>query len=167
MKKLIFILGFTCLLSSGCLKDKPLTDYTNIAPIIINPTANWPRIEQLSVIAFSQTGGNKELQLYARISWQSLFDHELIVTFVNDQSAIDEYNSTFNTNYVAMPQEGYFVNMQLVIPAREQEAFVPITIKPSQVSVAPNYMLAFTISNAQGEKIASNYKTYLIPIEVQ
>ena len=170
MKKILIVVPivFSCILVVSCLKDIPNTDFSGIQPIIIIPNANRPSNLEVSTTTYTQAEGNKEVQVYARVSWEKTLDHDLIVTFIKDQAAIDDYNTQFSQNFVMLSDAGYSMSsLQVTIPAHKQEAYIPITIKPDQVATSGNYMLAFTITDAQGQNIASNFKTIVWPIEVQ
>ncbi len=175
-KKLLLIIMAVVLSSSGCLKYDSINDYSNIEPIVIIPNASWPRKSAFSSSAsvtptYSQNSGDRVVQLYARVSWENTLSKDLTVKFIKDQGAIDEYNAKFNRSHVMMPDSGLSIpSMQVTIPAGQREAYIPITIKPALVAKKTSntsyYMLSFSISDAEGKKIASNYKTILLPFKV-
>lgn len=169
MKKyLIIITLINSLVFTGCLKDTPTNDYSNIQPIIIIPNANWPSTTQAATVTYANTSTPQTIQLYARVSWENALSIDIKVSFIKDTAAVIAYNAKFAKTFIYMPDSCYSMSsMQVTISANQREAFIPITIYPKKVGISTNKMLAFTISDAQGQNIASNYKTIVMPIKVQ
>lgn len=153
---------------NSCLKDKPVTDYSNIQPVIIIPNANWPSSAPANSLSYSSSGGSQQIQLYARVSWENTLKKDLSVTFIKDTSALNSYNALYGTNLIYMPDSCYSLSsLQLSIPAGQREAYLPITIYPDKLGVSSDNTLVFTITDAQGQTIADNYKTIVLPVIVQ
>jgi hypothetical protein len=151
-------------LFTSCLKDDAVNDYTNIEAIIIIPNGNWPKA---TAITATKVGAAEILTsaVYARISWDRPLTKDVVVTFVEDPSAITAYNNVFKTTYVALNTDAYkLISYKVTIKAGENNANVPLEIYGSKIDFAKSNMLSFSISDAAGEKVSSNYKTYLVPI---
>ncbi len=151
-------------LFTSCLKDDAVNDYTNIEAVIIIPNGNWPKA---TAITATKVGVAETLTsaVYARISWDRPLSKDVVVTFAEDAGAITAYNNVFKTTFVSLNADAYkLTSYKVTIKAGENNANVPLEIYGSKIDFAKSNMLAFSITDAAGEKVSSNYKTYLVPI---
>jgi hypothetical protein len=167
MKRYLHLFMTLALVSSlftSCLKDDAVTDYTDIQAIIIIPNGNWPKA---TAITATKVGTTETLTsaVYARISWDKPLTKDVVVTFAEDASAITAYNNVFKTTYVALNADAYKLSSyKVTIKAGENTANVPLEIYGTKIDFAKSNMLSFSITDAAGEMVSSNYKTYLVPI---
>lgn len=155
---------------SSCLKDTPTTDYsdTSIKPIVLVPNGNWPRTAEITPLALDFTTVPYEIKVYARVSWSKPLGKSIEVTFKEDDAAIANYNTKFGTNWVKLNSNAYSISaLKVTIPADAQEAYVPVMLYPDKVNLAQNNMLAFSITDASGEPISTNYQSFLQPILIK
>ena len=155
---------------SSCLKDTPTTDYSDsaIKPVVLVPNGNYPRNQTITPIALEFTSTPYEVRVYARVSWSKPLGKSLDVTFKEDPAAITAYNATFGSNWVPMNSSAYSIpTLKVTIPAGEQEAYIPVKVFPDKVDLTKFNMLAFTMTDASGEVISSNYKTILVPLLIK
>jgi hypothetical protein len=167
MKHLVklFILAATVsTLFTSCLKDTVPNDYTHIEPVIINPVANWPKNTATNPTALSVADVTDTVNLYARVSWEKSLSQPVTVTFVRDDAVITAYNTQFGTTYIPVPDAAITATtLQVTIASNTNDAFIPVIIKLAQLDPTKKYMLSYTISDAAGQNLAANYKTYLFP----
>jgi hypothetical protein len=172
MKNLFKIVLFTVLAFSlnSCLEDEPITDYSEeaIAPIILIPNGNWPSVVKANPIALDFKSTAQIIDLYARVSWVRPLDKAVTVTFQKDATIIDAYNKAFGTNYVELVTAAYKLpGLTVTIPAGTQEVKVPIEVFADKIDLSKNNMIAFRISDAGGENVASNFRQIVIPVLVK
>jgi hypothetical protein len=168
MKKILFFIIVSALIS-GCLKDDPYSDYADTQPLIIIPNSNWPgNAQPIEDSLLNGTLTKDTLYLYAQVSWHTTLDTEIRVAFQKDNSLIDAYNNNWFTNYVVLPDNCYQTpSLTISIPAHTQRVAVPIILFPDKIDNTQQYMLAFTITDAQGKTIPSTFKSMLFPMTVQ
>jgi len=170
MRKLIniaVVAGISSVLFTSCLKDTPINDYSDnaIKPIVLVPNGNFPRTTSVTPLALDNTATPYELRVYARVSWSKPLDKSIDVTFKEDDAAIAAYNTTFGSNWVKLNSTAYSIpSLKVTIPAGQQEAYIPVQIIPNKVDGNVNNILAFTITDASGEVVSTNYQTVLTPI---
>lgn len=171
MKAITKILSVAFLAGSlltSCLKDEAVTDYTQIKPIVIVPNGNWPRSQSITPLAIENSETPYEARVYARVSFEDPLSKDVVVTFKEDPQAIADYNTKFGTNYVTLNSDAYTIaSLTVTIPAGEREAFLPVLISAGKVNLAQKNMLAFTITDASGESVSSNFASYLLPLTIK
>ena len=172
MKRILqfLIIAFIPVLFASCLKDKPFTDYVNIDPVVIVPNANWPRSTAFTAAQRVKVAATRDtsITLYARVSWEYALDKEVVITVAEAPSVISEYNSKFKSSEVMLNTDAFKLSSyKITIPAGKNDASVPFQIFGSKVDFTKNNMLAIAITDASGQNIGSNYKTYLVPIAKQ
>lgn len=162
--------GVLAVFLSSCLKDTPTTDYSDkaIKPIILVPNGNWPRTTAAAPLALDFTSTPYEVRVYARVSWDKPLNKSVDVTFKEDDAAITAFNTKFGQNWVKMNSAAYSVPaLKVTIPAGQQEAYIPVKVFPDKVDLTKFNMLAFSITDASGETVATNYQTILVPVLIK
>lgn len=161
------LIALLMILFTSCLKDDPITDYTNIQPVVIIPNANWPKNTATAATAVPFASSSAYVvTLYARVSWEKSLGTALNVTFVKDEAAITAYNLKFNTSYLPVPDAAITAaNLKAVIAAGSNDASVPVTLNLSLLDPTKTYILPYSIADAEGQTIAANYKSYLLPLK--
>ena len=171
MNYLFGALILVCLLFglTGCLKDEPLDEYENLDPIVLIPNANWPA--PAGMVKQIELPGNEMsavVKLYGRVSWRQALDHDVQVMFRPNPSLIQEYNTAAGSDYVSLPADAYTMTVSpLIIPAGKQEAYLPVTILIDKMDRTKHYMLAFSISKAEGHQVADNFRSVLFPFIIK
>ena len=168
--KIGILAGFVSMMFTSCLKDTATTDYSDkaIKPIILVPNGNWPRNQSASPIALDFSSTPYEVRVYARVSWDKPLGKSVDVTFKEDDAAISQFNTAFGSNWVKMNSTAYSVpSLKVTIPAGQQEAYIPVKVFPDKVDLTKFNMLAFTITDASGETVSSNYQTIIVPILIK
>lgn len=168
--KIGIIAGFASMMFTSCLKDTPTTDYSDkaIKPIILVPNGNWPRTQSAAPIALDFSPTPYEVRVYARVSWDKPLSKSVDVTFKEDAAAIADFNTKFGSNWVKMNATAYSIpSLKVTIPAGQQEAYIPVKVFPDKVDLTKFNMLAFTITDASGETVSTNYQTILVPILIK
>ena len=169
MKRILkfLVIAFIPVLFASCLKDKPFTDYVNIDPVVIVPNANWPRSTAFTTAQRTKVSAVRDtsIMLYARVSWEFALDKDAVITVAEAPSVVSEYNTKFKTSEVMLGTDAFKLSTtKITIPAGKNDASVPFQIFGSKVDFTKNNMLAIAITDASGQNIGSNYKTYLVPI---
>lgn len=168
--KLASVAAFASVLFTSCLKDDPITDYTDkgITPIVLVPNGNWPRTQTLTPLALEFGTTPYELRVYARVSWDKPLNKSVDVTFKEDPALITDYNTKFGSDWKPLNTNAYQIpSLKVTIPAGQQEAYIPVKIFPDKVNLSQDNMLAFTITDASGESFSSNFKSYLVPLLIK
>ena len=172
MKKIvnIFIIPFISLALSSCLKDKPLTDYVNIAPVVIIPNSNWPRSTAFTTAQTTKVNAARDTSftLYARVSWENALTKDVVITVAEAPTTVTDYNTKFAASWVMLNSDAYKISSyKLTVPAGKNDTSVPFQVFGSKIDFTKNNMLAIAITDASGQTIGSNYKTFLVPITKQ
>ncbi|MFM8448705.1 MAG: DUF1735 domain-containing protein [Haliscomenobacter sp.] len=172
MKNLFKIVLFAFLAFSltACLQDDPITDYSEdaIGPIILIPNGNWPSVVKANPVALDYKSTAQNIYLYARVSWAKPLDKDVTVTFEKDPAIITAYNAAFGTNYVELPAAAYKLpGLTVTIPAGTQEVKVPVDLFADKVDLSKNNMIAFKITSAGDQPIASNFRQIVFPVLVK
>ena len=169
--KIGMIAGVASVLLSSCLKDTPTTDYSDAAikPVVLVPNGNHPRTLPITPVALEFSTTPYEVRVYARVSWDKPLGKSIEVTFKEDPAAITAYNNAFpGTGWVPLNTAAYSIpTLKVTIPAGEQEAYIPVKVFPDKVDLTKFNMLAFTMTDASGEVVASNYQTILVPLLIK
>jgi hypothetical protein len=164
---LLTLIGFSF---SACLKDDPITDYSEeaIKPIVLIPNGNFPTTVAPGPLALDFKPQAQMLDLYARVSSGKPLDKDVTVTFIKDPSIIAAYNTKFGTKYEELAATAYKLPaLTFVIPAGQQEAKVSVELFADKVDLSKNNMLAFRLTDASGQTIASNFSQIVTPILVK
>lgn len=172
MKNLFKIVLFAFLAFSltACLEDEPITDYSEeaIGPIVLIPNGNWPSVVKANPIALDYKTTAQIIDLYARVSWSKPLSKDVTVTFQKDATIIDAYNKAFGTNYVELPTAAFKLpTLTVTIPAGTQEVKVPVEIFADKIDLSKNNMIAFRISDAGDQGVASNFRQIVFPVLVK
>lgn len=171
MKKIIRAIFFltTVYLFTGCLKRDGNLDATEFNSVMIVPNSNWPLSNwPVSDSLFTQTTSTAELRLYASVSFEKPLDQEVKVTFRRDSALVMEYNARWRYSYIFMPDSCYEVSsFEVTIPAGSRQAWFPVKLFPNKMNTTTSYMLAFSIGDAAGIPIATNFKSMVFPVMVQ
>lgn len=166
----IALIALVGLSFSGCLKDEPITDYsdTSIKPVILIPNGNFPAVQSVNPVALDFKSTAQTVDLYARVSWSKPLDKDVTVTFAKDPSIIAAYNTKFGTKYEELPAAAYKLpNLTVVIPAGQQEVKVPIELFADKIDLAKSNMIAFRLTDASGQTVASNFRQIVFPVLVK
>ncbi|MBY0535065.1 MAG: DUF1735 domain-containing protein [Chitinophagaceae bacterium] len=172
--KNIFKIGLFATVAStlfaSCLKDTPVTDYSEsaIKPVVLIPNGNYPSTNQAAIIAFEAADTPSTLNITVRVSWSKPLGKPLTVTIAKNSALITSHNTQFGTNYQELSATAWSLSSYSVtIDADKNEATFPLKIATSKVDLSKENMLAFTITDASGETISSNFKNILLPIGVK
>ncbi len=166
----ILLIVLLPVLFSSCLKDKAKTDYVNIAPVVLIPNANWPRSTAFTATQTTKVNAAKDtsMTLYARVSWEFALDKEVVITMAEVPAAVTDYNTKFGGGWTMLNSDAYKISSyKVTVPAGKNDASIPFQLFGSKIDFTKNNMLAVAITDASGQNIASNYKTYLVAIVKQ
>ncbi|QEH40644.1 DUF1735 domain-containing protein [Chitinophaga sp. XS-30] len=151
----------------GCLKNEVTLDYTGIQPIVLIPNANWP-VKGYASQPEDSAAGTVQLNLYAKVSYEKPLDKNVLVKFTLDNALADAYNDQWGTAYRLLSADCYEVSsLDLVIPSGAQQAILPITIISEKIDPQYDYILPFTIAAADGNTVASNFKSMIFTLKGQ
>ena len=157
-------MGLLSLSVTSCLKENPVNDYTNLQPVVIIPNANWPKASVTTATSLT-FGKTYTSALYARVSWEFPLSNDVAVTFKEDAGAISEYNAKFGASLQALNTDAYKItSYKITIPGGQNNANTAFEIYPDKIDFFKDYALSVSITDASGQTIGNNYKTYLIPV---
>ena len=165
MKTYICFLILACM-ACGCKKNEFVLDYSGIEPVMIIPNGNWPLKSPYDPQPLDSVFGVQQLKLYARVSYATALDKPVKVTFKEDLTILDDYNTKWGTSYKALPKAAYSAaTLELNIPAGIRQAFIPVQVIPAQFNGTDDYLIAYTISSAEDQVIGANAKTIVFTIK--
>ena len=96
----LILAGLAC----GCKKSEFVLDYSGIKPVMIIPNGNWPLKSPYDPQPLDSLFGVQQLKLYARVSYATALDKPVKVTFKEDLTILDDYNTKWGTSYKALPK---------------------------------------------------------------
>lgn len=171
MKPIFFILMISSIFSA-CLKADVEPLYNSTETVVAIPNSNWPSATSfLNDSVFDAASTTAKINLYARVLLPEPLTNNLKITFKKDLSLVDEYNNKWFGGfpfYTALPDSAFQLpSLQLTIPAGSRQALIPITIYPNKMGMWQGYILAFTITDAEGNKIGSNFKSMVYSMTAQ
>jgi hypothetical protein len=163
------LLASAALMFSSCLKDTPVNDYNQIAPVVIIPNANWPKNTATAATSITKsTTPTTIVSVYARYSYEGYAPSDITVTFAKDEADIAAYNTKFGTSYIAVPDAAITVSsLKVTIKAGERDAIMPVTVNTSTLTVGQTYILPYKITDASGQNLGANYVTYLYTMSIK
>lgn len=172
--KNIIKLTFVVLISmvyTSCLKDTPITDYTEnaIKPIVLIPNGNFPSVQKANPIALDFKSEGQDLKVFVRVSYVRPLDTDVNVNIAKDPAIIADYNKANGTTFQELPSTAYQLpsSLTVTIPAGNLEAFATIKVFADKVDLAKNNMLAFKIVDAGNQPVAANFHKIVFPILVK
>lgn len=155
-----------CLLSSCLKNDDNILDYRGIKPIVINAKANYPSKTILPVPLVDSVFGITKLNLTAKYSFQTPAPRDLKVTFIRDEAIMAKYNAV--KTFVPLPEDAYEMTAnEAIIPAGRQLGVLPVKIIPAKIAGPKRYIIAFSISTAEGIDVPANTKTIIYTLKGQ
>jgi hypothetical protein len=173
MKNIIKLSTFVIfsLLLSSCLKDTPITDYTEdaIKPIVLIPNGNFPSVQKANPLAFDFKSEGQDIKVFVRVSYVKPLDKDVVVNIAKDATIITDYNTRNATSFVELASNAYQMpsSLAITIPAGQLEAFATIKVFADKVDLSKNNMLAFKIVDAGDQPVASNFQKIVFPILVK
>ncbi|TCC99464.1 DUF1735 domain-containing protein [Pedobacter hiemivivus] len=165
--KIYILMAMVMLSLSSCLKNKDeILDYRGIKPIVINPKSNYPSKTILPTLLTDSAFGVTRLNLIAKYSFQAPAPRDLKIAFIRDDAAMAKYNP-FNT-FTPLPADAYEMSAnEAIIPEGMQLGVLPVKIIPGKIAGSKRYIIAFSISSAEGIDIPGNSKTIIITLKGQ
>lgn len=161
MKKILFLFSISSLLVlTGCLKDKPLNDFSKIGTIIELPYHGLEGFSSDAVLVAGQTDPIV-MELVVNIASTYPLNKDLTVTIGVDDAKRTAYNAKGGVQYTALPNDAYALSATTAtIKAGSRQAKFTVTVYPDKVpDPTVNYMFAVSIKDAQGETISGNFGT--------
>lgn len=158
MKKIVSVLlGFGFLSMTGCLKDTPNNDFSNLGTIIEIP---YSGLEYFSQDALNFTDDVITLDFSVNVASVYPLNTDLTVTLAVDDAKRIAYNATSDVQYEPMPAAAYsFPVTTAVIKAGTRLANFSITFNKAEVDASKNLMLPISLTDAQGNTISGNFGT--------
>lgn len=158
MKKIVSVLlGFGFLSMTGCLKDTPNNDFSNLGTIIEIP---YSGLEYFAQDALNFTDDVITLDFSVNVASVYPLNTDLTVTLAVDDAKRIAYNATSDVQYEPMPAAAYsFPVTTAVIKAGTRLANFSITFNKAEVDASKNLMLPISLTDAQGNTISGNFAT--------
>ena len=173
-KQFVFLAAVALtLMFASCLKDTQPTDYTDIAPVVIIPNANWPKNTATADTSITVSTTPTIIRLYARYSYKDFAPSDIAVTFVKDEADIALYNAKFPPvtgvpAYIPVPDAAISVpSLKITIPAGGRTVAIPVSVNTSLLDKTKKYILPYKITDASGQTLGVNYITYLRTIALK
>lgn len=178
MKKVkIFSIIVFALSATGCLKDKPNVDFSNITAIAeissssINPTKNGPSsgLDYFNQATLPYIGADTTYDVTFDVNITGEFPptKDVTVTLAVDDAKRVAYNSSLPpANQFILPADSNysFSVKTAVIKAGTRLAKFTVTFFPQTLDPAKSYMLPVTLTDASGLTISGNLSTIYLHI---
>jgi len=178
MKKIkIFSIIVFALSATGCLKDKPNVDFSNITAIAeissssINPTKNGPSsgLDYFNQATLPYIGADTTFDVTFEVNITGEYPptKDITVTVAVDDAKRVAYNSNLApANQFTLPADSNysFPVKTAVVKAGTRLAKFTVTFFPKTLDPAKSYMLPITISDASGLIISGNLSTIYLHI---
>ena len=160
MRKIVYtIAGFSVLLVTGCLKDKPSVDFSNLGTVIelLPPQAGLENFSNAALIyPFSDLSDDQSIVI--NVASPSPPNKSIKVTIGVIDSARVAYNGSNGADYAALPDSAYSIPASSgTIAAGKRLDTLSITFYPSKIDTTVDYMLPVGITDAQGQTISGNF----------
>ncbi|PAW92864.1 hypothetical protein CKK33_04910 [Mucilaginibacter sp. MD40] len=164
--KSYIMLGVTALLGlSSCLKDSRYIDFSKNEPLVEFPLAANAGVLQSAAFDISNNPSN--LQVAVNVASPAPLTSALDVTVgVQNQAALDAFNTANGTTYTLLPAAAYSLPAKVTVPANQRIGILNVTINSSKIDPSGNYALPLIITDASGKKI-SNYNTIVYGVSVK
>lgn len=178
MKKVkIFSIIVFALSATGCLKDKPNVDFSNIAPIAeistssINPTKNGPSsgLDYFNQATLPYIGSDTtfDVTFDVNITGEYPPTKDITVNLAVDDAKRVAYNAKLDpaNQFLPAADSNYsFAVKTAVIKAGTRLAKFTVTFYPQTLDPIKSYMLPITLTDASGLTISGNLSTIYLHI---
>lgn len=163
MKKIHFsLMAFCAFLSSACLKDKPVVDFSTVGVIIEILPVNGGGLENFAGAALSFDPAEKidSAAIVLNIASPKPLNKALTVSMEINDALRNTYNSGSADQYDALPDSvfSFPVTSGTIAPGQRLDT-LQVYFYPSKIDLTKNYMLPVSIKDAQGENISGNFGT--------
>ena len=176
MKKVLIIIPVFCLIVlSGCLKDKPNVDFSNLGYIAeistsnVNSTLNAPSSGYAyfngASLSFASAPDPDTVTFTVNIASDYPPTKDIPVTVAIDQAALAKYNADTVTNaariqFSLFPDSTFtFPTTTGVIKAGQRLDTFYVIFSPGKIDPTQTYMLPISITSAPGTTISGNLST--------
>ena len=172
MKKLLFIFFALVLIgSTGCLKDTPSTDLSNVGTIIEMIYPNGAQDNGVGTglefftgeqLPFFPTDIADTITYYVNIAGTNTLGKPLTVNVVVDSSSLEDNYANDNITYVPLPDSCYqLLTTSGTIPAGKRLDTFQVVYYPSKIDLTQNYGAPIALS-VSGYTVSGNFgKLYL------
>lgn len=174
-KSEIFSIIVFALSATGCLKDKPNVDFSNIAPIAeisssnINPTKNGPSagLDYFNQATLPYIGADTTFDVTFNVNITGEYppNKDVTVTLAVDDAKRIAYNSNLAPadQYVLPADSNYSLPVKTaVVKAGSRLATFTVIFFGLTLDPVKNYMLPITLTDASGVTISGNLSTIYI-----
>ncbi|HEY6978892.1 MAG TPA: DUF1735 domain-containing protein, partial [Chitinophagaceae bacterium] len=159
MKKLSIFIIVLSFFATGCLKDDPNVDFSNLGTVVQMPYSGKGFFAQDAVTDAADT-----IVKTFTINIASTYplNKDLNVTVGTDNSLVDEYNAYDPAvHYEAMPDSAYSFNeTTITIPAGSRLDTLQVTFYKTKLDPSKSYLLPISIKDASGETISGNMSVH-------
>jgi hypothetical protein len=153
---------------TSCLDEDPLFDPDKVENVIefydIGLIASVNSVYPLYVNSFKEAEV-VELTILVSYSGAQENNQNITVKFKVDPAALDEYNSTENTDYEVLPSDLFSVDaMEVVIPKGQRQVEKVIKLFTSKFDFTKNYAIPLTITETSFGIISGNFETAIYSV---
>jgi hypothetical protein len=168
MRRSLFIITALLVLffTSGCLKDTPSTDLSNVGTIIEMMYPNGAQdfgvgtgLEFFSgdQITFSPLDASDTVTYYANIAGATTLNKPVTVNMAIDDSALEDNQANDGITYTPLPDSCYkLITSSGTIPAGQRIDTFQVVIYPDKIDLTQNYGAPVQLS-APGYTVAANF----------
>ncbi len=172
--KIFFIIAFA-LSASGCLKDNPNVDFSNISAIaeissgsLSSSNSPISGLDYFAAATLPYIGDKTtyDVTFDVNITGEYPPKSDITVTLGVDDAKRVAYNSKYPGNNFVLPADSNytFAVKSAVIKAGSRLAQFKVTFKPQTLDPAKSYMLPISITDASGITISGNLGTVYLHI---
>ena len=160
--KYISLLTLIMFLLSACLKDKPAVDFSTVGTIIEILPVNGGGLENFdeAELNFDPTETKDSAAIVLNIASPNPLNSALTISVGVNDNIRTAYNSANPVQFDVFPDSLYsFPVTAVTIPAGKHLDTLQVYFYPSKIDTTKNYMLPFSIQDAQGKTISGNFGT--------
>jgi Domain of unknown function (DUF1735) len=168
MRRSLFIISALLVLfaATGCLKDTPSTDLSNVGTIIemmypaggqYNGVGTGLEFFSGDQITFNNLDVSDTITYYANIAGPTTLNKPLTVDMALDDSALEDNIANDGITYIPLPDSCYTILQSTgTIPAGQRIDTFQIAIYPNKIDLTQNYGAPIQLS-APGYTVAANF----------
>jgi hypothetical protein len=153
------LLGLTAMLGfSSCVKDSNYVDFAAVGTTIDIPLGG---VSNFSKGSLTESTDEIVKQFAVNVSSPKPLSTDLTVTIAVDEAARTAYNTAQTAvAFEAFPAGSYTIDKtSAVVPAGTRTDIVTVKFDKTKLDPAKSYLLAISITDAQGQTINANYHT--------
>jgi Domain of unknown function (DUF1735) len=157
MKKISILSICIVALLTGCLKDSPNVDFSQIKPTVMMINSG---LGYFSSAALNFTSDTITVPIQVNLASVDRMSKDITVQLAIDDQALSDYNATSGIQYEKMADSSFsFPTTSGTIAAGQRLLIINVTFYKHTFDPSKSYMLPISITSADGVDLSSNFNT--------